>query len=193
MSRGEKTVARDVRRLGATALATLLLGACASAPLPREYESRVPERATAPAPPAIYPARGQDARQLRRDRYECYRWATQQSGHDPARALAREPLPSPRVVPDPPSGVGTATGVIAGAAIGAAMSNSHHNAEGAAIGALLGGIVGAASDSAREAQARQIEYGLAQREARAARLDPQGQAYLRAFSACLEGRGYSVR
>lgn len=181
------------RTLLAGSLSVLLLGACASTPLPREYETRVPERAAAPPPPAIYPARGQSEQQLRRDRYECYRWAVAQSGYDPAQSLARVPRPAPRVLPDPPSGVGTATGVVAGAALGAAMSNSRHGAEGAAIGALLGGIVGAASDSARAADARQIERSLEQREARLQGLDARGTGYQRAFEACLDGRGYSVR
>lgn len=172
----------------------LLLGGCVAPPIVRDYESRVPPPAVAPPPPAIYPARGQSDEQLRRDRFECYRWAADQSRFDPARSLARlPPPPPPRVEPVPPSGAGTATGVIAGAALGAAVSNTHHSAEGAAVGALLGGIVGAASDAAREAEARRIEGELAAQAARAPRLDGRAEAYRRAFAACLEGRGYSVR
>ena len=191
-------------------LAAGLLAACASPPLVREYPSRVPPAASPPAPPAIYPARGQDARQLARDRFECYGWAVQQSGFDPARALVRLPrpqqsgfdparalvrLPRPalRVDADPPAGVGTAAGVLTGAAIGAAVSSPHHSGEAAVVGAVLGGIVGAASDSAREAEARRIESELNRRAAREGALDARGQAYQRAFSACLEGRGYTVK
>ncbi len=181
-------------RLIATGLAgVLLLGACATPPSARRYPVRAPAVASPPPPPAIYPARGQSERQLARDRFECYQWATRESGFDPARAIATAPQPSVRVEPDPPSGVGTATGVLAGAAIGAAVSNSRHNAEGAAVGALLGGIVGAASDSARSAQAAQIERDLNRQSASQAMLDARGSAYQRAFSACLEGRGYTVR
>ena len=177
------------------ALAALLLSACATTPLPRDYETRVPERASLPPPPMIYPARGQTERQLQRDRYECYRWAVEQSGFDPARVRAMAaPPPPPQVILDPPAGVGTATGAITGAVIGAAMSSRHHSAEGAAVGAVLGGIVGAASDSAREAEARRIEQALGDRQAaRGTRLDSRSSDYVRAFSACLEGRGYTVR
>ncbi|MCB1916372.1 MAG: glycine zipper 2TM domain-containing protein [Rhodocyclaceae bacterium] len=174
-------------------LAAGLLAACASPPLVREYPSRVPPAASPPAPPAIYPARGQDARQLARDRFECYGWAVQQSGFDPARALVRLPRPALRVDADPPAGVGTAAGVLTGAAIGAAVSSPHHSGEAAVVGAVLGGIVGAASDSAREAEARRIESELNRRAAREGALDARGQAYQRAFSACLEGRGYTVK
>jgi hypothetical protein len=41
------------------------------------------------APPyelLIYPAAGQSPQQLDRDRYECHRWAVQQTGFDPASA-----------------------------------------------------------------------------------------------------------
>ncbi|MFK0089030.1 hypothetical protein ACIQUS_17270 [Pseudomonas sp. NPDC090755] len=34
----------------------------------------------------VYPASGQSPRQLDRDRYECHRWAVQQTGFDPASA-----------------------------------------------------------------------------------------------------------
>ena len=145
------------------------------------------------APPAIYPARGQDARQLARDRFECYGWAVQQSGFDPARSLVRLPQPAVRVEADPPAGVGTAAGVLTGAAIGAAVSGRHHSGEAAAVGAVLGGIVGAASDSARAAEARRIESELNRQAARDNMLDARGQAYQRAFAACLEGRGYTVK
>ncbi len=180
-------------RLSLAAAVVVLLAACAGPPVARSYPTRLPPAASPPPPPAIYPARGQNQRQLARDRYECYRWAVAQSGFDPARSLARTPAPAVRVEPDPPAGVGTATGVVAGAAIGAAVSNVHHSAEGAAVGAVLGGIVGAASDSARAAEARRIESELNSRAAYSASLDGRGSAYQRAFTACLEGRGYSVR
>ena len=181
------------RSLIAAAALALTVGACATTPLPHSYESRVPPRISKPQPPAIYPARGQSEAQLRRDRYECYRWAVAQSDYDPARVVARDPRPAPRVYPDPPSGVGTATGVVAGAAIGAAMSNSRHSAEGAAVGAILGGIVGAASDTAREAEARRLERELSEYDRYGSQLDSDARAYQRALGACLEGRGYSVK
>ncbi|MCB1887426.1 MAG: hypothetical protein KDH20_07455 [Rhodocyclaceae bacterium] len=184
---------RGLRLLAAGVAGVLLLGACATPPSARRYPVRAPVAATPPPPPAIYPARGQSDRQLARDRYECYQWAVRESGFDPARSIATAPQPSVRVEPDPPSGVGTATGVLAGAAIGAAVSNSRHNAEGAAVGALLGGIVGAASDSARSAEAARIERDLNRQSAAQATYDARGTAYQRAFSACLEGRGYTVR
>jgi hypothetical protein len=44
---------------------------------------------------AAYPANGQTLQQIDQDRYECQRWATQQSGFDPAQATY---APAPEVV-----------------------------------------------------------------------------------------------
>ena len=42
-----------------------------------------------------YPANGQSAAQIDQDRYDCYRWAVDQSGFDPAKVTY---APSPAVV-----------------------------------------------------------------------------------------------
>ena len=42
-----------------------------------------------------YPANGQSAAQVDQDRYDCYRWAVDQSGFDPAKVTY---APSPAVV-----------------------------------------------------------------------------------------------
>ena len=39
-----------------------------------------------------YPVRGQSPQQINQDRYDCYRWAVQQSGFDPA-AMTYPPAP----------------------------------------------------------------------------------------------------
>jgi len=79
----------NTKSLAALVSATLLT-ACATAPA-----SRPPAAvAAAPAPPAhlsryyLYAQRGQSAEQQDRDRFECFNWASQQSGFDPSRAAA---------------------------------------------------------------------------------------------------------
>lgn len=179
---------------GLVALAASLLAGCAASPPPRE---RVP-RASPPRPPvselAVYPARGQDAQTLRRDRYECHLWAVRQSGFDPATMSQRPPTPVPRVEPDPPIGYGTASGAVAGAVVGAAVSNPRHSGDGAAVGAVIGAIAGTAADASREARAERIEEAYAARAARQdARYSEEENRYRRALGACLEARGYNVR
>jgi len=176
------------------ALGASLLVGCASPSHPRQERS-IP---STPRPPvtelAVYPARGQDEREVRRDRFECHAWAVRQSGFDPATMSQRAPTPVPRVEPDPPSGYGTATGAVTGAVLGAVVSNPRHAGEGAAVGAVIGAVAGTASDASREARAERIEDAYA---AQAARRDnpysDETNRYRRALGACLEARGYSVR
>src|SRR6478735_5196749 len=70
----------------------------------------------------VYPAKGQNAQQQKKDEGECYSWAVQQSGFDPAK-----PAPQQQAA-QPPT---TATGTTPGA-----------GARGAARGAVVGGIMG---------------------------------------------------
>lgn len=175
------------------ALAAATLAACASPP-PRRAVQRLPP----PTPPdtnvIAYPLQHQSEREIRQDRYECHLWAVRQSGFDPAQMRPTAAPAAPRVLPDPPAGHDTATGAITGAVIGAIVANPHNTGQGAAIGAAVGAVAGAASDSAREAQAQRIEDAYAERAQRSNYGNwQQAETYRRALSACLDGRGYSVR
>lgn len=180
------------RMLLITVLAAML-AACASPPQ-RRMVQRAPEVAPPDTDVAAYPLQRQSEREIRQDRYECYLWAVRQSGYDPAQTRPTVPPPTPRVLPDPPVGYDTAAGAITGAVIGAAVANPHNTGQGAAVGAAVGAVAGAASDAAREARAQRIEDAYAER---ASRTDygnwRQAENYRRALSACLQGRGYSVR
>jgi len=176
------------------AFGALLAGGCTTS-----------ETAAAPAPvgdpaPAVaatevifYPSSGQGPAQEDRDRYECYLWSVKQSGFDPSQANLAPPQ---RIVVQPgsPPGATVAAGAIAGAVVGAAIGSPHDEGQGAAIGAVAGAVLGAAAESSQQAQAaqQQSQYD-ANAAARQARLDAQAGAYRRAMSACLEGRGYTVR
>jgi len=177
--------------------AALVLSACYPAP----YRTISPyERDLPPESPGIalkqlyfYPKSGQTNEQQSRDHYECYNWAVKQTGFDPGRSA----IPTDqrvRVVPMPPPGHDTATLAIAGAVLGALIGGPRHAVEGALIGASGGAIAGAASDTARMEYARQQEEAAAARyRARDARLEAKADGFRRAMSACMEGRGYSVR
>jgi hypothetical protein len=94
----------------------------------------------------------------------------------------------------PPPGHDTATLAIAGAVLGALIGGPHYAGQGALIGATGGAIAGAASDASRMEAARQQEEAYnARNQLRDARLDEKAFGFRRAMSACLEGRGYSVR
>lgn len=141
----------------------------------------------------FYPKAGQTAEQQSRDHYDCYNWAVKQTGFDPGQSA----IPTEqrvRVVPMPPPGHDTATLAVAGAVLGALIGGPRHAVGGALIGASGGAIAGAASDSARQEAARQQQEAYAARDQRRGdQLAERAAGFRRAMSACLEGRGYSVR
>jgi uncharacterized protein YcfJ len=114
-----------------------------------------------------------------------------QSNFDPS-VTAVLPRQQVQVVPMPPPGTDTVAGAVTGAIIGAVVA--HDPGAGAVGGAILGGTAGAISDSQRTAQAKAVQQRYDQRDAaRMAKLDQQASNYRRALTACLEGRGYTVK
>lgn len=138
----------------------------------------------------VYPANGQSDRQLDRDRYECHGWSVKQSGYDPSLQSAT-PRPQSQVVVTPPDHRGAVNGAVAGAIIGASVSGHHDSAEGALVGAVAGAMIGAVSDVSRAREA--AGHTSRQSATGQARLEKQAYDYRRAISACLEGRGYTVK
>jgi hypothetical protein len=141
----------------------------------------------------FYPSQGQSRAQQDRDRYECHGWAVKQSGFDPGQAQLA-PHQRIQVTPTAPPGNDTAAGAVGGAIVGSMMSSRHDQGFGLVFGALTGAMLGAASDEARQQQAAQAQQQYDTKDAQSyARLDKQARDYQRAITACLEGRGYTVR
>lgn len=171
--------------------ALVLLSACETPP-PRPV-------APPPAPPAVaqiasvaaYPAKGQSLEQADRDRYECHNWAVKQSGFDPSQPNVP---PAYRVQVMRPQGSDIAAGGVVGALIGASVTRPRDAGVGALIGAVTGAAIGAASDQAKTEQAdRQQARADAAVTQRNQAIEAQAQSYRRAITACLEGRGYTVK
>src|SRR4029453_11111214 len=99
-----------------------------------------------PTQPYIYyPQRGQSPQQEESDKGQCYGWAVQQTGFDPANPRVAMSPPPPMYSPPPPRslGGGALEGGLGGAALGAVGGAIGGNAgEGAAIGAAVGGLFG---------------------------------------------------
>ncbi|MFT4173687.1 MAG: glycine zipper domain-containing protein [Rhodocyclaceae bacterium] len=176
------------------ALSSLVLAGCATPLPPYVQQAPAPVAVQAPAPTQIYvyPAQGQDAQRTRRDRYECHNWAVGQSRYDPSA------MPAPRAAyyqaPPAPSYQDTAVLAITGAAMGAAVANPHNAGTGAVVGAVVGGLLGAASDATRQEEAqRQADLRNAAANRQYSQDSQRADAYRRALSACLEGRGYNIR
>ena len=82
-------------------------------------------------------------------------------------------------------------GAVTGAMIGAAVSHPHDAGEGALVGAAAGAIIGAMAEGSASRQAQQVQSGYD--EAAIAEQERRADGYRRAITACLAGRGYTVR
>ncbi len=141
----------------------------------------------------IYPAQGQSQQQMEKDKFECYSWAKQQSGFDPMET------PRATAPPPPQSGGSVAGGAVRGgiggaalgAGIGAIAGGGRGAGKGAAIGGLAGGTLGAARSSSQKRQEEQARQQWEQEQA--AQYMQKRDGYNRAYSACLEGKGYTVK
>ena len=118
----------------------------------------------------VYPQKGQSQQQQDIDTAECTRWAKQQSGVDPNAPKQQEQVGS--------NARGTVGGAARGAAVGAAVGAIAGDAgKGAGAGAVVGGVAGR-RNSKKNKQAAAAETT---------------NSYQRAFGACMDGRGYSVK
>jgi hypothetical protein len=124
--------------------------------------------------------RGQSLEQTRRDRYECHNWAVAESGESPpAVPTGDEPRDDERELRRE-----RIDRAIAGAAIGGVVGSIFRNGRRRDSGdrILAGAAAGAAIGAATAGNGRK-ETAVEQQEP---------SDYLRALTACLEGRGYSV-
>jgi hypothetical protein len=160
------------------------------------HATAAPPPATAPKPAtlglAVYPGSGQDAAKQGQDENECYTWARGQTGIDPTAA------PAPAPAAEAPKGgavKGAAKGAARGAAVGAVGDDDRVRdegtldaGEGAAAGAAAGAVKG------RRAQKKAGKQAEAQAQQAAQTQDAQKKdTFKKAWGACLEGRGYTVK
>jgi predicted lipid-binding transport protein (Tim44 family) len=129
----------------------------------------------------VFPNDGQSQDQQDMDTFQCQRDATNRTGFDPmATPQASTPAPQQQ------GGVvgGAARGALLGGAIGAATGNTRQGLRaGAAGGGVLGGMRRADSNRQQEEWARR----------EAANYQRNRDNWNRAFTACMEARGYTVR
>ena len=137
--------------------------------------------------PIIFPAKGQSQEQMEKDKFSCYEWAKNESGFDPMQTPTASAPP-----PQQQAGQGGALkGAAAGAAAGALIKRSGSRSKGAATGALVGGVLGGARQAG---QARQDEQARQEWEKQQANEYAQKRnTYNRAFAACMESEGYTVK
>jgi len=157
----------------------------------------------------VYPQKAQSADQQLKDESQCYGSAKQQTGVDPQapppaapsaqqQQAAQQQAAAQAGQSAPKGGAvkGSARGAAGGAAIGAIAGDA---GTGAAIGATAGAVRGRrqqkkAQKTAQEQAAQQTAEAQQQAQAKS---DAEQQGALdmfrRAFSACMDARGYSVK
>ncbi len=132
----------------------------------------------------VFPAKNQTADQQSKDEGECYKWAIQQSGYDPINPTKVTAAPVDKGA-DGTAVVGAAKGAAAGAAIGAIAGDA---GKGAAIGAVAGGLGGRRAKKGNEAKQEQKNE-----QAAAQQNTDMLNSFKKAYSVCLEGKGYTVK
>jgi hypothetical protein len=130
----------------------------------------------------IFPASGQTPEQQQKDDGDCRQWAIQNTGVDPVQ-LAQQPVGTAA-----PQQGGAVKGAARGALVGVVAGSIAGDAgKGAAIGAGVGATGGAIRQ--RDANQSQQQANDQAQQERNAQMD----TYNRAFQACMEGKGYTIK
>ena len=132
----------------------------------------------------VFPSNQQDQATQEADEAACYKWAQEQTGVDPLNPTQVQAEQVDRSA-DGTAVVGAAKGAAAGAAIGAIAGDA---GKGAAIGAVVGGVGGRRAKVVGDEAAQQQSN-----QAAAAQEQALMDNYKKAFTACLEGKGYTVK
>jgi len=132
----------------------------------------------------VFPSKGQTKQKQKEDEFECYKWAMEQSGIDPLNPPKVEAAPV-QSGPDGSAVKGAAKGAAAGVAIGAIAGDA---GKGAAIGAAAGAMAG--RRAGKQAQAQQNQQAQANK---AKTEQDMKDSFAKAFSVCIEGKGYTIK
>ncbi|HEY5940433.1 MAG TPA: glycine zipper domain-containing protein [Gemmatimonadales bacterium] len=196
-------VATQLRAQESTAAAAPAAAPPAAAPAsPPATAPAAPPTAAAPAAAAqpglgaslglyVFPAKSQTPEQQAQDEQACYAWSKEQSGIDPATVKA-----------NPDSAMKAASAKVDTAAQGAAIKGAARGAAGGAVvgaiagdagtGAGVGAVVGAASGRRAKKQAKKQAETQAAQQANAWAAG-QIDTFKKGMTACLEGKGYTVK
>ena len=136
----------------------------------------------------VYPTKGQSAEQQEQDKFQCYSFAKGQTGFDPMAPPTTSTAPPPAEASQGGVARGGLRGALGGAAIGAIAGDTR---QGLRIGAASGALVGGMRRSDQKQREEQNRQQWEQQEV--ANYSQNRNNYNRAYTACLEGRGYSVR
>jgi hypothetical protein len=128
----------------------------------------------------VYPKNNQTKEEQEQDEFSCYKWAKEQTGFDPNKPVEQAGAPAPKGGAVSGAAKGAAVGAIGGAIAGDA-------GKGAAVGAGVGAAAGAHKRRKGEKQQEAAQQQAAKQQ------EANVEGYQRAFGACMEGKGYTVK
>ncbi|HXW75611.1 MAG TPA: glycine zipper family protein [Steroidobacteraceae bacterium] len=172
--------------------------ASAQAPAPAHAASAQPA-APAAAPSGslssslglyAFPAKNQTAQQQANDETYCFGWAKTQTNIDPMNIKPQAPDQQTAAAQADSATQGARAGGAARGAAGGAVIGAI--AGDAGTGAAAGAAAGAMAGGAARRQARRDAQAQAQQQADAS-VAQQKATYNKAFSACMEGKGYTIK
>ena len=131
----------------------------------------------------VLPAQNQTNTQMEADKHSCYGWAKGETGFDPMKAPTTKTASPPQTK--------KSGGILAGGVGGALLGGIVGGSSGAKKGAAAGGLVGGVSQSSANKTSTQNTENWKQQEAN--NYANNRNKYNRAYSACLEGKGYTVK
>ena len=132
----------------------------------------------------VFPAKDQDQKTQDTDEMACYKWAMQETGVDPINPPEIQAAQVDKSA-DGTAVVGAAGGAAAGAAIGAIAGDA---GKGAAIGAVVGGLRGRKAKVVGDHNEQ-----VANNQAADAAEKEMMANFNKAFTACMEAKGYTVK
>jgi hypothetical protein len=139
----------------------------------------------------VYPARNQSNEQMEKDKFECYSWAKGQTNFDPTATPEAAASQTRQKSVGGGAVSGGARGAAVGAGIGAIAGGGSGAGKGAARGVLFGATFGGLRSKSQNKQAKEVQRQVEQMQS--AQYQQERSTYNRAFGACLEGRGYTVK
>lgn len=146
----------------------------------------------------VFPSNGQSTTQQSKDEGACYQWAVNDTGSDPFAVEKQEAAAKEggeqkeKQIESAGAGAG-AKGALGGAAAGALIGEVSHGdaGESAAYGAAAGAVIAHRRAKHEKAEAEQQVATQSQQALQAD--EAKIAAFKKAFSACLEGKKYTVK
>ena len=137
----------------------------------------------------IFPAQGQSDEQMDKDKYDCYNWAKKETGFDPMLVPTASAPPPKQKETKASAGRGAVGGALLGAGLGKVTGGSAK--KGAVVGGVGGAVVGGSRKAGTEEENKKANQQWANEQT--AEYKQKRSTYNRAYSACLEGKGYTVK